>query len=100
MKNWILLILGVFLSLPTFAVSSRTETDESILLSYEQFSHLTKAEQLTYVKKMREIMVDVSKAFPGYAQAQSLRSSFYAQMWSLGLSTASAEEYGSPTIVE
>ncbi len=93
MKIWVLAPLLVFLfSFQTYAAAIVEEAETPILLTYEQFSHLTNAEQKTYVKKLREIMEEMSAAFPELAREISARSSFFAQMWSLNFQTALGEE--------
>jgi hypothetical protein len=100
MKFWLLGFLFLcFFSLRTFATKTTNET-EQILLTYEQFSNLTNAEQKTYVKKLREIMVEMSAAFPEFANERSARSSFFVQMWNLNFQAAFGEGADTPSIAD
>ncbi|MGZ3745567.1 MAG: hypothetical protein ACXVBQ_17005, partial [Pseudobdellovibrionaceae bacterium] len=97
MKFWALGPLFVCLfSLPALAVGVNKK-EPQILLSYQQFSRLTTAEQKTYIKKLREIMEEMSKAFPEFAEQLSARSSFFAQFWNLNFQTAFGEDDKKPT---
>lgn len=87
MKIWLLIsFFGLFCALS--APASVPTDDESILLTYEQFARLTRAEQKTYVKKMRETLADVAQAFPEFTLDGSARSQFYAQLWRLSFQNA------------
>ncbi|HEY8272503.1 MAG TPA: hypothetical protein VIG33_16540 [Pseudobdellovibrionaceae bacterium] len=92
MKFWALApLVACLFSLQAFATAPRKTTRPQILLSYAQFSHLTNAEQKTYIKKLREVMEEMSKAFPEFAQEMSARSSFFAQMWNSNFPAAYGE---------
>lgn len=95
MKRWLLISsFGLFCSLSAGANNSPTAadidvtTEDSILLTYEQFSQLTHAEQKTYIKKLRETMLDVAQAFPEFAAEGFSRSQFYAELWRLNFQNA------------
>jgi len=96
MRNWILIpLLSMSLSLPAMAkqkVYLQPYKREPILLTYEQFSHLTHAEQKTYVKKLREIMIEVAKAYPEVAEEWSARSGFYALLWNTAVANVMGED--------
>lgn len=93
MKRWLLIpLLSLAISTQSFAQTSTGYKSEQILLSYEEFAQLTHTEQKTYVKKLREVMIEVSKAYPEMAEELSARSSFYAQLWVLALKDAMAED--------
>lgn len=92
MKRWLLIpLLSLAISTQSFAQTSTGYQTEKILLSYEEFAQLTHTEQKTYVKKLREVMIEVSKAYPEMAEEMSARSSFYAQLWVLALKDAMAQ---------
>ncbi|MGZ3806189.1 MAG: hypothetical protein ACXVB4_18390, partial [Pseudobdellovibrionaceae bacterium] len=96
MKFWALGPLFAYLfALPASSVGVN-KREPQILLSYQQFSRLTTSEQKTYIKKLREIMEDMSKAFPEFAEQLSSRSSFFAQFWNLNFPTAFGEGGKSP----
>lgn len=91
MKRWLLIpLLSLAISTQSFAYSPTGYKTEQILLSYEEFAQLTHAEQKSYVRKLREVMIDVAKAYPEMAEEMSARSSFYAQLWTLALKDALA----------
>jgi hypothetical protein len=95
MKRWFLIpVLSLTISLQCFAQTpaNNTEDEEQILLNYDEFSHLTHAEKKTYVKKLREIMIETAKAFPEMAEAMSPQSEFYAQLWTLMVASAESED--------
>jgi hypothetical protein len=95
MKRWLLIpLLSMAVSLQSFAQASgvfRYER-ESILLSYEEFSQLTHAEQKTYVKRLRDMMIEVANAYPEMAEDMKARDSFYAQLWDLTVGTVDGAE--------
>lgn len=100
MKKWLLIpVMNLALSLQSFAQTPSPFESESILLNYEQFSHLTHSEQKTYVKKLRETMLEVARAYPEVAAELSARSTFYAQLWALNLATAFGEAAYSPETI-
>lgn len=93
MKRWLLIpLLSLAISTQSLAYTSTGYQTEQILLSYQEFSQLTHAEQKTYVRKLREVMIDVAKAYPEMAEQMSARSNFYAQLWTLALKDAMAIE--------
>lgn len=92
MKKWLLIpVMSLALFFQSFAQTSSPFESESILLNYEQFSRLTDSEQKTYVKKLRETMLEVAQAYPEIAEELSARSTFYAQLWALNLAAAFGE---------
>ncbi|MBS1971052.1 MAG: hypothetical protein JSU04_12130 [Bdellovibrionales bacterium] len=100
MKRWFLIpFLSLTISLQSFAQATpqSTEDDENILLNYEEFSQLTYAEKKTYVKKLREIMVETAKAYPEMAETMSAHSEFYAQLWTFVVASAVGEDSNSNT---
>jgi len=94
MKRWLLIpLLSLAISTQSFAqMPTHDEQQEQILLSYEEFAELTHAEQKTYVKKLREIMIDVASAYPEIAENLSTSSRFYTQLWALVLKDAMAKD--------
>lgn len=100
MKNWLLIpLLSCSLAFPAGAQPNQYER-ESILLSYDEFSQLTHAEQMTYVKKMREIMINMAGAFPEMAQQDPSRADIYAQMWSMLFGTAEGADAYSADVIK
>lgn len=95
MKRWFLIpFLSLTISLQSVAQTApqNSEDDENILLNYEEFSQLTYVEKKTYVKKLREIMVETAKAYPEMAEAMSAHSEFYAQLWTFVVASAVGED--------
>lgn len=95
MKKWLLIpFLCLSISLQAGAQSLPVQFEsEPILLNYDQFSQLTHAEQKTYVKRLRELMIEVAQAFPEIAADLSARSNFYALLWESNVSTAFSKKY-------
>lgn len=94
MKNRVLLLLTFLFSLQGFAANEEETiyNPPAFFITYEQFMSLTNAEQKTYVKKVKEIVDDLAKAYPDLAQDRSARSSFFQVLWDLNLPSAQSQE--------
>jgi len=94
MKNWVLLLLCFLFSLQGLAANEEETiyNPPAFFITYEQFMSLTNAEQKTYVKKVKEIVDDLAKAYPDLAQDRSLRSPLFQVLWDLNLPYAQSQE--------
>lgn len=92
MTKRILVPLVFLFASPVFSASkSASKIEGPILISYEQFSNLTHAEQKTYVKKLREMMLAIEERNPKMAADLLRNSPLLRQIASLSFPTAEAQ---------
>jgi hypothetical protein len=91
MKIWSLIPLALLFSLQVSAKSTFTE-DQYLMLTPSEFSSLTHAEQKTYIKKLREIFVEINEGSPHLAAEFVARSSVFASLMNAGVAEAQAAE--------
>lgn len=99
MKKWgAASLLFFLLSVSALAENSNEElyTPGTFFITHEQFMSLTPAEQLTYVKKIREVIVEMAETFPYFTEEMSARSSLFQQLWTLNIPEAQSDEAPNP----
>jgi len=97
MKQWVLLPIAFLFSFQTSFASTTNLHQESILLTYQQFMSLTQAEQLTYVKRLREMVLEMNEQNPNLAAQLEQKSTLFAQLWSMSFQEARGDDPPAPS---
>lgn len=85
--------LGFLLCLSAGAKAEQpTWQDAPVILSYEDFRQLTYTEQLTYVKRLQQLMVEIDQRDPEAAALFLQKAPFFAQLMGRALPEAFADE--------
>jgi hypothetical protein len=85
--------LGFLLCLSAGAKAEQpTWQNAPVILSYEDFRQLTYTEQLTYVKRLQQLMVEIDQRDPEAAALFLQKAPFYAQLMGQALPEAFADE--------
>ena len=95
MKLWVLVPIVLLMS-GTTAVAKPKVEKTTALLTQQQFSRLTYTEQLSYVKKVREIFVEMGETSPGLVAEFAKRGGLFAAMMDASLPMAIAQEAAKP----
>ncbi|MBC7370576.1 MAG: hypothetical protein H7326_03370 [Bdellovibrionaceae bacterium] len=101
MKSWSLIPIVLILSATSFATTSMVASKvpkTTALLSQQQFSSLTYTEQLTYIKKVREIFVEMSESNPALAAEFAKRSGLFAAVMDAAVPAAIAQDVAKPAV--
>jgi len=97
MKKWVHALLIFLFSFQTMALENGanialTFEAPNFFITHEQFMNLTNAEQKTYVKKVREMVVEMSQTFPYFKEEMTARSSLFQYFLNMTIPEATGAE--------